>query len=159
MDIKIIPCKEEYLERAIELTYISWEPIFEGYRQELGDEMFNALYSDWKKVKYNRIYNGLTSERGYVALVDGEVAGFVFYITNDEKKIGVVEENAVDMKFRGLGIAGKMYDFVLNKMRDEGMMYSCVKTGLDEAHSPARRAYEKAGFDKSIQSVTYYIKL
>lgn len=30
MDIKIVPCKEEHLENAIELTYIAWEPIFEG---------------------------------------------------------------------------------------------------------------------------------
>ena len=159
MDIKIIPCENEHLERAIEITYITWEPIFEGFRQAVGDEIFCVRYGDWKQTKYNRIHNGLTSARGYIALVDGEVAGFIFYRTDDAKKIGIVEENAIDPKFRGLGIAGKMYDFVFERMRNEGMLYSCVETGLDEAHASARRAYEKAGFDKGIESVTYYKKL
>ncbi|MBT4097360.1 MAG: GNAT family N-acetyltransferase, partial [Gemmatimonadetes bacterium] len=34
-----------------------------------------------------------------------------------------------------------------------------VGTGLDDAHAPARRAYERAGFDIAQQDVTYYKKL
>ena len=34
-----------------------------------------------------------------------------------------------------------------------------VLTGLDEAHAPARRSYEKAGFDRGLQSVKYYKKI
>ena len=34
-----------------------------------------------------------------------------------------------------------------------------VTTGLDDGHAPARRAYEKAGFEKNLPSLTYYKKL
>ena len=77
MDVKIIPCDKEYIEKAIELTYVAWQPIYDGFRKSLGEKMFNDLYMDWKEVKYNRVYTGLTSGRGYVALVDGEFAGFL----------------------------------------------------------------------------------
>ncbi len=39
------------------------------------------------------------------------------------------------------------------------MIYTMVMTGLDDAHAPARRAYEKAGFDKHIENIRYYREL
>ena len=39
------------------------------------------------------------------------------------------------------------------------MTYAKVATGLDDAHAPARRAYERAGFDIKVEDVTYYKKL
>ena len=159
MDIKIVRCEEKHIEDAINLTYIAWQPIFDGYRKELGDKMFNEYYSGWKETKYKRVYEGLTSERGYVALIENKVVGFIFYIVDDKTKTGIVEENAVSSECRGLGIAQKMYDFVFDKMRGEGMVYSMVSTGLDDAHAPARRAYEKAGFDRGIPNIRYYKEL
>ena len=159
MDIRIIPCEEKYIEAAIELTYVAWQPIFDGYLESLGEKMFADLYGNWKEGKYCRVFEGLTSGRGYVALVDGELAGFVFYTVDPEKKTGSVQENAVAPTFRGLGIAQKMYDFVFGKMKEEGMVYAMVSTGLDNAHAPARRAYEKVGFDRTIENVRYYKEL
>jgi len=45
---------------------------------------------------------------------------------------------------------------VLNLFRQEGLKYAMVGTGMDEGHAPARRAYEKAGFDIPRTDVTYY---
>lgn len=157
--VKIVPCEDIHIDKAIEITYVAWEPIFEKYREELGEEMFSDLYGDWKDMKYKRVYDGLTSGKGFIALVNGEVAGFIFYEVDKEKKKGIIEENAVSSKYRGMGIARKMYEFVLGKMREEGMKYAMVTTGLDEAHAPARRAYEKAGFDKTLESVRYFMEI
>ncbi len=159
MDIKIIPCEEKYIKDAIELTYVAWQPIFDSYKKSLGEKMFKEYYSGWKVTKYKRVYEGLTSERGYVALIENKIAGFIFYIVDEVTKTGMIEENAVSPKFRGLGIAQKMYDFVFDKMRGEGMVYAMVSTGLDDAHASARRAYEKAGFDRGIESIRYYKEL
>jgi len=159
MNIKIIPCEKTHIEDAIELAYLSWQPIYDCYRETLGEKMFDILHKDWKEQKRQRIYIGLTSGRGYVALADGQLAGFIFYVIDDAKKVGTIEENAVNPKFRALGIAQKMYDFVFDKMRQEGMVCAMVSTGLDEAHAPTRRAYEKAGFDRSLTSVRYYREL
>ena len=157
--VEIIPCEGCHIDKAIEITYAAWEPIFEQYRKSLGEKMYNDLYGDWKRSKYERVYRGLTSGRGYVAIIDGEVAGFIFYETDEESKKGLVEENAVSSKYRGMGIAQKMYSFVFDRMREEGMIYAMVSTGLDDAHAPARRAYERAGFDKSLPSVRYFKEL
>ena len=159
MQIEIVPCKEEFIDEVIEITYIAWQPIFDHYRETLGEKMFNDLYGNWKQAKHRRISNGMTSGRGYVALVDGEIAGFIFYVIDKDKKMAYLEENAVSPKFRGLGIASKMYEFVLNKMREDGMLYATVTTGLDNAHAPARHAYEKVGFSSPIESVRYHIAL
>lgn len=157
--VEILPCGSCHIDKAIEITYAAWEPIFEQYKKSLGEKMYNDLYGDWKKSKYERVYRGLTSGRGYVAVVNGEVAGFIFYETDEENKKGLVEENAVSSKYRGMGIAQKMYSFVFDRMREEGMIYAMVSTGLDDAHAPARRAYEKAGFDKALPSVRYFKEL
>lgn len=157
--IEILPCETAHIDKAIAITYEAWTPIFEKYREALGNEMYNDLYGNWKKSKYNRVYAGLTSGRGFVALVDGEIAGFIFYKVDKEKKLGMVEENAVAFAYRGMGIAQKMYDRVFSEMRREGMKYTMVETGLDEAHASARRAYERAGFDKSVSCVRYYTEL
>ena len=46
-----------------------------------------------------------------------------------------------------MGIGPKLYDKVLQTMKEQGMEYATVTTGLDDGHAPARRAYQKAGFE------------
>ena len=41
MEIKIIPCEEKYIEKVLELVVMAWTPIYEGYKEILGEEMFN----------------------------------------------------------------------------------------------------------------------
>ena len=48
---------------------------------------------------------------------------------------------------------------MLDYFREQGMVVAKVFTGLDEAHAPARRAYQRAGFDHSLEHVTYYMEL
>lgn len=159
MEIKIIPCEEKYIEKVLELVVMAWTPIYEGYKEILGEEMFNDIYYDWKEKKCERIYKAMTSPRGFVALSDGDVAGFIHYDIDYDKKLGIIEENAVNPLFRGLGIAQKMYDFVYDKMKSESMKYVNVSTMLDDAHKSARRAYEKSGFTKALESINYYKEL
>ena len=52
-----------------------------------------------------------------------------------------------------------LYEAVFDKLRAAGCTVVRVGTGLDEAHAPARRAYQKAGFTAKLESVTYYKKL
>ncbi|MBR4662439.1 MAG: hypothetical protein IKO93_01065 [Lentisphaeria bacterium] len=52
-----------------------------------------------------------------------------------------------------------MYRYILEKFRQEGVKVAKVTTGLDWAHAPARRAYERAGFKRHLDSTTYYLDL
>lgn len=158
-EVKIVPAKEEYIEAACDISVKAWTPIREVFRRDLGDELYEAHFTGWQQAKRDGVAMLLRSGRGYVALVDEKVVGFIAYSVNPANKSGEIQGNAVDPECRGMGIGPKMYEFVMAKMKEEGMEYATVHTGLDDGHAPARRAYEKAGFEKNLPSVRYYKKL
>ena len=137
----------------------AWTPIRAVFRRDLGDELYEAHFTGWQQSKRDGVARQLRSGRGFVALSGDRVVGFVAYKVDEAKKSGEICGNAVDPDCRGMGIGPQMYDFVLNKMKEEGMEYATVVTGLDDGHTPARRAYEKAGFQKNLPSIKYFKKL
>lgn len=157
--IKIVPACEEHIEAACDIAIKAWTPIRAVFRRDLGDELYEAHFNNWQQSKRDGVAKGLRSGRGYVALLDGKVVGFVTYHVDFIRSSGEIGGNAVDPDCRGMGIGPKMYEFVLNKMREEGMAFATVVTGLDDGHAPARRAYQKAGFEKNLPSIKYFQKL
>lgn len=157
--VKIIPAEEQHIPAACDIAIRAWTPIRDVFRKELGDELYKAHFKNWQQSKQDGVARQLRSGRGYVAVIDEKVVGFVSYSVNETLRSGEICGNAVDPDCRGMGIGPKMYDFVLNKMREEGMEFATVVTGLDDGHGPARRAYEKAGFQKNLPSVKYFRKL
>ena len=155
----IVPAKEEHLEEVCKIAIEAWSEIHASYAELIGNELHDALFNDWEKSKTDSVKLGLMSGRGYVALVDGKVAGFISYTVNEEKCLGEILSNAVSKEYKGMGIGTKMYELVLSKIREEGMKYATVSTGLDDGHAPARRAYEKMGFKKNLPSVKYFMEL
>jgi GNAT superfamily N-acetyltransferase len=70
----------------------------------------------------------------------------VSFSLNREKRVGEIGLNAVHPTYAGRGIGTRMYEFVIARMLENGMMLATVGTGGDPSHEPARRAYRKAGF-------------
>jgi GNAT superfamily N-acetyltransferase len=95
----------------------------------------------------------------WVAEVEGRIAGFFTFTLDQDRRIGTISNNAVDPAAQGRGLGTAMYERALDLFREARMEYARVRTGLDEGHAPARRAYEKAGFDLSLPDITYYCKL
>ena len=145
-------------EAAAEIARECWSDIYDGYLLQLGEELYSLIYDDPLSVKAERIRDAVLSGRAFVAVCDGEICGFATYLVESER-VGSLKDNAVSAKYKGRGIAKMLYEAVFEKFRSEGCAVCRVGTGLDEAHAPARRAYEKAGFEKSLQSVTYFKKL
>ena len=81
------------------------------------------------------------------------IVGFVSVRLDRERAIGEIGLNAVDPEHAGVGVGTAMYGHALARMREAGMRVATVATGGDPSHAPARRAYEKAGFDAEIPSV------
>ena len=92
-------------------------------------------------------------------ILDAMVVGFISYKVDRRNKVGTVGTNAVHRAYRGQGIGGQLYQHVFDCLKDEGISFVKVVTGLDEGHAPARRAYEKAGFTANLKSICYYKKL
>lgn len=159
INLTIVPYKDIYREKVTEITLYAWQGIYDEYKRRLGTKMFEDLYGDWKETKVARVMSGMNSGKGYVALIDGAVAGFIYYVPDYKKKLGTVEENAVSKEYLGNGIGKRLYDFVLSEMKKDGLIYAMVGTGLDDAHAAARKSYIRAGFDRELPSVKYFMEL
>lgn len=152
--VVIVPTEEKHIEDCVRIALQAWGIIHEEYARRLGQKLHDRIMTDWEAEKAKEVRAKQRSGNGYVALLDGNVVGFISY--NVQGELGTIGLNAVDAACRGHGIAGKLHAFVLDKMRSEGATVAKVLTGLDDAHAPARRAYEKSGFRKNLPSVTYY---
>jgi ribosomal protein S18 acetylase RimI-like enzyme len=80
-------------------------------------------------------------------------------VVNHTSRIGEIGNNAVHPDVQGRGIGPQMYRHALERLRELGMRFVKVGTGGDPAHAPARRAYEKVGFDVQLPGVEYYCRL
>ena len=139
-----------------EIAKVAWKPIFDGYLEQLGEEIFKFLYPEDPLEKKKKEV-AATAGKGtcFVAECEGKVVGFATYLT--EGKLGILANNAVIM--RGKGIAGMLHEKCFEEMKKKGCEFVRVGTGLDDAHAPARRAYEKDGFKNSLPSINYFKKL
>ena len=161
-EIALRTCREDDIERIGEITVTAWEPAYEHYRDNLGDALFDAKYEgDWKAYKRGQVMEQCRRrlDQVFVADVDGRIAGYVTFRVNEGKGIGTIGNNAVDPAYQGRGIATSLYKRVLETFRERGLEFATVATGLEDTYAPARRAYEKVGFDIERPSVTYYQEL
>lgn len=131
----------------------AWKPIFDGYKVQLSEEIFPLMYPvDPLEKKQKEVAEAAAGEHCFVAEYEGRVVGFATYEIDGE--VGTLMSNAVAL--RGHGIAGLLHTRVFEEMKACGCKAVTVRTGLDAAHAPARRAYEKDGFTNSLPSVQYY---
>ena len=155
-ELTIRPARPEDEEAVVAIAVAEWEAIYGGYREQLGDEVFFTFFPNHREAKAAAIRHNLKSGTMYVTECEGKVAGFIHYVYDAGSRIGTISNNAVSGEFRGRGIGPRQYEFVFEHLRELGAVGVRVTTGLDDAHAPARRAYEKAGFTANTQSVTYY---
>ena len=149
-------------DAALVLCIAAFTPIHEGFRDALGDRIFALHYPDWQG-GYAAMFDELAADDGrtevFVAEEEGEIAGFCFAILDAATKTGEVGLNAVAPDRHRRGIARRLYDHVLTRLKERGAEIAYVGTGGDAAHEPARRAYEALGFNRVIPAVHYYREL
>lgn len=91
--------------------------------------------------------------RVFVYELDGRVAGYAGWGYYPERRVGEVENNAVDPDFQGRGIASALISRVVEELRKQGARVLIVHA-LAGNHA-ARRVYEKMGFELLVDSVMY----
>lgn len=156
--VKIVPCKPEHYADCARIAVQVWEGIHDAYISYQGKELHDAFSANWRPSKEREVMEQQSWPGAFVALIDGRVAGFCGYrIANDN--VGVLGFNGVDPEYRGNGIAKYLYEACFAHMRQQGLTCTRVYTGGDSGHAPARRAYEKAGYEKQLKNMTYYMAL
>lgn len=153
--------RREDAHRAGEIAVAAWQRVFDAWRGLVGDEIFQQLWSDWRERKWREVAGHFerSPETTIVAEVNGKVVGFLTYHLDHEKKRGTIGNNAVHPDYQNYGIGTMQCRRAIEIFKAAGMKCATVMTGLDEGHAPARRMYEKVGFDKQIPHVSYYMKL
>ena len=153
--------RPEEVETITQIAVAAWEPIYAHAREVLGERIFSLRSPNWQAEKARQVRNACHDDRMRVLVAewDGEIAGFVTYCPRRTEQMAVIGNNAVHPDYQGRGIATRMYERVLEDLRAEGVAFVMVTTGGDPAHAPARRAYEKVGFDRALPSIDYYMEL
>jgi GNAT superfamily N-acetyltransferase len=145
--------------RLQEILEAAFAPVFASFRNIVGEEIAAIAFAAAEKEQAELLDKLCAPESGrelYVAERHGEIAGFCAVSFDRETMIGEIDLNAVHPDHQGEGLGERIYAFALERMKETGMKIATVGTGGDEAHAPARRAYEKAGFTAAIPSVYYY---
>jgi ribosomal protein S18 acetylase RimI-like enzyme len=131
------------------------------YENAYGEELFSLITPDRDSAKSKQLEKQaeIAPENIFVCEEDSKIVGFVTFMIYPEKKTGEIGNNAVDPECGIKGVGQRMYRAVFDHFKKEGLLFAKVSTGLDDAHSRARRAYERAGFNIKTESVCYYRKL
>ena len=164
MPTSIRPLAEPDIAPVVDLSLRAWAPVFDSFRQVLGEAVYRHLFPDWSAHQAAAVERVLRDEamHTWVADVDGRPVGFVSVVHHgpeyDEPNSSEIEMIAVDPEHQRRGIAADLITFAVDRMREHGSELAVIGTGGDPGHAPARAAYEQAGFTP-LPLVRYYKKL
>lgn len=153
--------RSDDLAVVVDMGNRAWAKIHEMYNECYGDELFEILFKDADIAKGRQIQSHCTKHPDWVFICEREdrIVGFITFGLDTARKIGEIGNNARDPECKLKGIGQEMYEAVFQYFLEHGMQYAKVGTGLDKAHVPACRAYERAGFNLKHEDVTYCMKL
>lgn len=152
----------EDMQSVMDIANRAWRPIRKISREILGDRISDLLRppgdksSKGEEVRQQALTN---PEHCWICEEEGKVVGFITFALDYQRQGGEILNNAADPDCGIKGIGQQMYQAVLDYFRREGMQFVKVTTGLDEGHARARRAYERAGFNRALPYVTYFQEL
>ncbi len=155
----IRPFQQADLPTLQKIREAAFAPVFASFRKLVGEEIAQVAFAAAEEEQAALLDKYCAPNSGrevYVAERGGEIAGFCAVALDGKTGIGEIDLNAVRPDLQGAGIGEALYAFALRRMKEAGMKVATVGTGGDEAHAPARRAYEKAGFSAAIPSFYYY---
>jgi len=163
MDSSNVSCKikkasEKDIEVILELVESTWPEGFAGFMEREYGPINGRPWRQWTAKDVKRYFRN-NPDSVFVTEIEGNIAGFFSYSLDYEKKVGEVGYNMVVPEYRGQGIGSFQIKELLQMLRDRGMRYAKVITGLNDAHKPARKLYERAGFKEGHRSVQYGMEL
>lgn len=151
--------QEEDLPRLKELTRMGWEGSGGAYFLEKKyGQIGNKPWLNWKFSSIEECFKQCP-DWILVTEIEGKIAGYICYRIDKVKRIGTIGNNTVDPAYRGKGIGTKQVEKVIEIFKKEGMLYAEVTVALNEGHKPARKLYDKFGFEPIMDSSYRFRKL
>jgi RimJ/RimL family protein N-acetyltransferase len=158
MSETIRPAELRDMPRLQEIVTEVWAIGSDWTLEEKYGSIGDAVWDRWLVPK---IMSRLWDEIGMTLVTEreGRVVGFIAYSIDGLRRVGTIHYNAVAVEWQGEGIGTRQVEHVLALMREAGMEYATVGTGLNEGHAAARRMYERAGFEPVIEYRMYAQRL
>lgn len=146
-------------ERIVEITKLAWPDV--TIWKKLEDRYGPTEGKTWWRYKVEPLLKRAKEdpEKFIIAVWEELVVGYATFSVDDATKIGEVLDNAVDPAFGGRGIGSAMHKDVLRSLKQTGMKLVKVGTGLSDEQLPARKLYEKHGFNEIFRSILYFRRL
>ncbi len=134
---------------VVQLSLRAWAPVATSELATVGPELFERLEGkDWRIRQQKDVEEAIADDRMevWVADVDGRAVGFAAARLDVGRGIGEIYMLAVDPDHQRRGIGSALTDVATDWIRKAGLPIAMIETGGDDGHTPARRAYEKAGY-------------
>jgi ribosomal protein S18 acetylase RimI-like enzyme len=157
----IKPFEHEHLSDIVRLSIEAWNPVFESLKHQLKEDIYHELYPNgWEASQKEAVVAVCTSSeyRVWVACYQDQIAGFIAFRVIAANKLGEIFMIAVSPDYQRKGIATQLTNFAIDWMKKSGITVVMVETGSDRGHYPARKVYEKLGFN-AIPISRYYNKI
>ncbi len=143
------------LDRINAIAVAAWAPIYEHRRKNVvNEQMFQDMWGGWRSVKRVTTTDDKSPIRVIVTEFAGDIVGFATWRVLPPHA-GEILANAVDPAYQGRGLGTRQIAHVLDTLRQQGCRYAKVFTGLDPAHSPARRQYYAVGLNAALLTSVY----
>jgi len=156
----IKPFESNHLEDIVQLSLKAWRPVFDSLKNALKEDVYEELYPNgWELSQKEAVEAACESSKYRVRVTSypDVIAGFIA-VTHHKEKLGEIFMIALDPDYQRKGIATHLTNFAINWMKKSGMTIVMVETGADPGHYPARKTYEKLGFNM-IPISRYYQKI
>lgn len=142
----------------VEITMLAWEPVFAKMEEFMKEEIYEIFVPDWRKEQLRSINSVCDSEdvEVIVAEEEGRIVGFSSVKSHPEDFLGEIYMIGVDPRHQQKGIGSALMEASIAMIKRNGFQLAMVETGGDPAHAPARKTYEKMGFD--VWPVARYLK-
>ncbi|MFW9908805.1 MAG: GNAT family N-acetyltransferase [Candidatus Thorarchaeota archaeon] len=155
---------QEDLSYIDQITIICYRPIHESWVSYQGADIAEGLSApgvSWEERKTKQNHDLFAEHPDWLWVLEenNTPIGFVSFVMLPDRKLGIIENNGVLPSHAGKGLGKFMYRHVLQYMRKNGMRFAFLETGMDDAHIPARKAYEAVGFDRKFPNMYYWQNL
>jgi GNAT superfamily N-acetyltransferase len=155
----IRPFEPRDLPALQSIRQAAFEPVFRSWREIVGAEIADIVLTradDDQAKLLDDICAAGSGHHVLVVTVGEQVVGFVTFTIDSARRTGEIGLNAVHPDHAGRGLGTWMYEHVMARMKELGLLLASVGTGGDPSHAPARRAYDKAGFGSALSSIYLY---
>ena len=145
----IQPYNHNQIGAVIRLSLRAWAPVFESIQGVMNPAVYAHFHPDRRVSQQQAVEDVCAAEDTdvWVAVEGSVIVGFVAVKLHPDNSLGEISMLAVDPDFQRRDIGAALTHFALAWMQEAGMAVARVETGADPGHGPARRTYEKAGFE------------